>query len=379
MALSPTQQAFEVIKQSKSILIAFKSDWTGDALSSSLALSEFLKKLGKKTDIVCDGFVPPASLNFLPLADVSPKLNSLQKFVITVNTAQAQVGEFYYDQDGGKLNIYITPSEGIFNSEDVATDASDYRYDLIFIVNSPDLESLGGIYEKHPDFFYSIPKINIDHSNRNENFGNINLVSLTAASTAEIIYGLIKEYEENLIDENIATYLLTGIIMSTKNFKSSEVTPKTLNLASLLIAKGARREQIIQNLYQSRYLSTLKLWGRVLSRLNQDLDGRLVWSVLPAQDFYETSTRPDELPDVIEELIVSMPKTELVVLLYEVKELEHTEVYAIVYSPKNIDTLFVCQKFNAVGNRELAKFSLPEADLYEAERMIIEEIKQKMS
>lgn len=379
MALSPTQQAFEVIKQSKSILIVFKSDWTGDALSSSLALSAFLKKLGKKTNIVCDGFVPPANLNFLPVADVSPKLNSLQKFVISVNTAQAQVGEFYYDQDGGKLNIYITPSEGIFNSEDVSMDASDYRYDLIFIVNSPDLESLGGIYEKHPDFFYSIPKINIDHSNRNENFGNINLVSLTAASTAEIIYGLIKEYEENLIDENIATYLLTGIIMSTKNFKSVEVTPKTLNLASLLIAKGARREQIIQNLYQSRYLSTLKLWGRVLSRLNQDLDGRLVWSVLPAQDFYETSTRPDELPDVIEELIVSMPKTELVVLLYEVKEMERTEVRAIVYSPKNIDTLFVCQKFNAVGNREMAHFTLPEADLYEAERMIIEEVKQKIT
>jgi phosphoesterase RecJ-like protein len=276
------------------------------------------------------------------------------------------------------LNLYITPEEGQFNPTDVSTSISDYKYDAIFIVGTPDLESLGSIYRSQADFFYSKPKINIDHSNKNEYFGNINFVDLAASSTSEMVYEFIKETKPELIDEDMATYVLSGIIMETKNFKTKNVTPHTMNIASDLIAKGARREQIVQCLYQNRFISTLKLWGRVLSRLNNDLDDKLVWSVLSHQDFLETSTTPDELEDVIEELIVSMPKTEVIALIYEAEKFNNQEVCAVVFSTRNIDASFITQKFNSVGNREIAKFSLTGITLSQAERIIIEEIKNKI-
>ncbi|HLD28322.1 MAG TPA: hypothetical protein VJB67_01805 [Patescibacteria group bacterium] len=378
MALSTNQQIFELVNKNKSILIIFKKDWTGDALASSLALANVLKKYDKKIDIVCQNFKTPQSLSYLPTDQIIGGLSNLQKFVISVDTTKTQVGEFFYDTDEKKLNIYLTPKEGQFGHEDITTAISDFKYDIIFVINSPDLESLGASYNDNSDFFYSTPKINIDNSPQNEYFGNIDVVNLAANSTAEIVYDLIKEFDEKLIDEDIATYLLTGIITATKNFKTQNITPKTLNLASLLVAKGARREQIIQNLYQNRYLSTLKLWGRVLSRLNNDLDDKLVWSSLSVQDFLETATTPADIVDVVDELIVSMPKTEIIVLLYEIKNGSENSIKIIIYSIKNIDSLFIAQKFNPEGNKEVAKFTLAGVTLADAERAVIDEIKNKL-
>lgn len=376
MALTEIQQIFELIKKSRSILIVSKKDWTGDSLSSSLALALLFKKIDKKVAVICQDFKPTANVAFLGTTEVRNKIEGLQKFVISLNTLKTKVGEFYYDHDNEKLNIHISPTSGQFQPEDVSSKIAAYEYDLIFIINSPDLESLGEIYEKHSDFFYTTPKINLDNSSKNEYFGDINWVDLTSSSTAEIVYALIKDFDENLIDENIATCLLTGLITSTKNFKTINVSPKTLNTASLLITKGARREQIVQNLYQTRFLATLKLWGRVLSRLNNDLDDKLVWSTISRDDFLETSTTPDEIIEVIDELIVSMPKTEIIILIYERRE--NNDIESAVYAAKNLNSLALCRKFNPRGNEKLAKFNLSGLKLAEAERFILEEIKQQL-
>lgn len=378
MALNHQQQIFELIKKNKSILIIFKEDWTGDDLAGSLALASFLKKMDRQVEIVCQNFKPKTNLSFLSAGQIKDQLTSLRKFIIKINTQKTKVGEFYYDHDRDQLNIYLTPEAGQFHDDDVTTTASDYKHDLIFIINSPDLESLGEAYEQNTDFFYQTPKINLDYSSQNEYFGNIDLVNLTASSASEIIYELIEQIDPKLLDEEIATQLLAGIILATKNFKTDRVTPKTLQIASLLTANGGRREQIIQHLYQARFISTLKLWGRVLSRLNNDLNNQLIWSSLAAQDFLETATTPIELIDVIDELIVSMPKTEIIILIYEIKHEKENEIKAVIYSTKHIDSLMISRKFNPTGNKELAKISLKNISLAEAEKIIIEEIKKNL-
>lgn len=379
MALTELQQLFELVRKSKQILIIFKKDWTGDAVSGALALAEFSRKIGKKADIVCQDFKQPQNLSYLPLSLIRPALGNLQKFIVSVDFSQTGLGEFEYDESGSRLNLYITPKSGQLTQADISTAVSGFKYDLIFLVNTPDLDSLGEAYAKHSDFFFSVPKINFDSSAQNEYYGNINLVNIASSSASEIIYDFINDFDASLLDENIATYILSGLISATKNFKTNSVTPKTLNLAGVLIGQGARRDQIIQNLYQSRFLSTLKLWGRVLSRLNNDLNDKVIWSVLAAADFLETATNPDELPDVVEELIVSMPKTEVIVLLYEEKRGELIDVKAMIYAVKNRDAVFIARKFNPSGNKDLARFTLAGQTLAEAERLVIEEVKKQLA
>jgi len=379
MAFTPNQQILELVRKSRQILVVFKKDWSGDALAGSLALAGFFRRLGKKADIVCDGFKQPANFSFLPTFEVKTQIQNLQKFVISIDTAKTGLAEFEYDHSDSKLNIFITPTTGQLAKEDLATSLADFKYDLIFLINTSDLESLGEIYHQQPDFFYLTPKINIDHHHQNEHYGNINLVNLAAASTSEIVYDLIANWDSSLIDEDLATYILTGLIAATKNFKTPEVTPHTLNLAGILINQGARREQIVQSLYQSRFLSTLKLWGRLLSRLNNDLDDKMVWSSLSREDFLETATSPDELIDVIDELIVSMPKTEVVILLYEEAIGENIRIQAVAYSAKNLDAMFMARKFNPQGSKELAKFIVPASNLAQAEHEVLTEIKKQLA
>ncbi|MEI6627672.1 MAG: DHH family phosphoesterase [bacterium] len=378
MALNSIEQSIELIKKSQYILITFRKNWTGDAFASALALGRIFKKIGKNADIICQDFEPNTHLSFLPTGEVQKQIKSLQKFIISISTGKTQVGEFTYNKEENKLNIFITPKNGQFNKEDVSVSHSAYKYDLIIVLDTPDLDSLGELFERHSDFFYNTPKINIDHSSQNESFGNVNLMDLTAASTAEIVYDLIRKVDENLIDEEVATYLLAGVILSTKNFKTIKVTPKTLNTASELIQKNARRNQIIQALYQNRFMSTLKMWGRVLSKLNTDPDNKLAWSVLSYADFTETETAPSEIIEVIDELIVSMPKVNTILIIYEVKNGDKMAVECLIYTNKAVDSMFVAKKFNPVGDPDLAKFKLEDVSLSEAEKIITDEIKTKL-
>ncbi|MFA6428800.1 MAG: DHH family phosphoesterase [Candidatus Buchananbacteria bacterium] len=375
MGLNTNQQISELIKRSSHILITFSKDFSADALASALAWQHLLQKLDKKVEIVCEAFKVPKNLNFLPTDLIKSELTNLHQFIIALDTNQTKVGEFSYDNQQNKLLIYITPQDGSFKAEDVSTTTSHFKYDLIITLNTDSLTSLGKIYDKNSDFFYHTPVINFDHLANNEHFGQINAVDLTAAATAEVVFNLLVEFDLKMIDEEVATYLLLGLITATKNFKTPNVTPKTLNTASQLIGLGGRREQIIQNLYQSRFLNTLKLWGRVLVRLKSELNEKLAWSVLTQADFVETSTNPEDLADVVDELIVNLPKVEIIALLYE--DADH-HFQALIYATKKINVLALAKKYNPEGNATLAKFSLPLLDLVAAEKELITEIKTEL-
>ncbi len=280
MPLTTEQQIYNYINEAKKILICFKRDFEIDSLTSALALGGCLRKLDKQVTIVCSDFLAFERLAFLPtINEVKGELPNLKKFIISIDVSQAPVKELSYEVQDGKLKIFITPKEGLLTAEQTKFEKSDFGFDLIFTVDTPDLESLGKIYEKNTEFFYEVPVINIDHQPENEHFGQINYVNLTATSTAEIIYREIESFGKDIIDEDLATLLLAGLISKTKNFRSLQITPQTLIATSSLILAGARREEIVNNLYRTKSVNDLKLWGRVLARLERDGEfPGLIWS-----------------------------------------------------------------------------------------------------
>jgi len=375
MALNEVQQIQEVIKKSHHILITFPKDFSIDAVASALALYLVLKKQDKLVDIVCDNFEPPNNLKFLPKSEtIKPKISNLQKFVISVDTNKDKIEEFSYNVENDKLNIYITPKAGTFNQENVRTESSDYKYDLIITLDTVDLDSLGKIYQNFTEFFYNTTIINIDNKPENEHFGQINLTNMNSVATAEILFRLINTIDKNLMDKDIATCLLTGLISKTRSFKTSNVTPKTLEIASRLLTAEADRDTIIKNLYRSRALTTLNLWGRVLARLKSDKSNKLVWSLLTENDFVESGAQPKDLPDVIEELISFVPGVKIVVLIYQIKG----KNCVLVNTFKNHNALYLTSNFRPEGTKNLAEFCLTEETLLEAEKKVIDQIKERL-
>ena len=373
MVFSPIEQIKESINKAGQILVCLPKNPTTDAIASSLALFSVLEKMDNKAKVVCNEFVLPPNHQFLPKSkDILTDLTSLRKFIISVNVQNAKVEELSYDIQDENLNIFITPKTGTIREKDVRFSSSEFEYDLIIVLDSPDLESLGALYDDNTEFFYDTPIINIDHSPQNEYFGQIDLVELTATSTSEIVFDLVKAFGEEMLDEYIATSLLAGIISKTKSFQSASVTPKSLAIASHLISSGARREEIVQHLYQTKSLATLRLWGRALARLKSDQELGLVWSLLTHEDFEKAGLKGDSnIPGVIDELIINAPEAKVVMVLYE----SGKEVHGIVNTPKTMDAMEMLANFSPEGTKDFTKITILRKSLPEAEKEVLESVK----
>ncbi|MBI5369640.1 hypothetical protein HZA85_00380 [Candidatus Uhrbacteria bacterium] len=373
MALRESQQVLEAIKRSSRPLICIPSGANADHYATGLGLARVLKKLDKQPTIVAADGSAPKTVTFLEGHEtITNKLENLRKFVIELDASKTKVDELSYETKDDKLYVYLSPKKGFWDEKDVRASSSGYRYDLILCIGTPDYESCAHLYADNPDFFYRTPVINIDHTPDNEHYGQINVVDLTASACGEVCHDLIDAIETGLMDKEVATAFLTGMIANTKSFKTPNVTPRTLQTASKLMAKGARRDQIVEHLYRTRSIETLRLWGRALARLKSDANKKIVWSLLAQEDFMHAGAREEDLHDVIDELIATSPEAKIVVLLYENSE---RNICAIVRVEKPLDAIALCAKFHAAGVREEARLCFMKKTIVEVERELIEHLR----
>lgn len=217
---------------------------------------------------------------------------------------------------GNAFNVYLTPEKGSIDPRDFSFILAKFKYDLLVVLDNPDLESLGQTYLNNSDLFFEVPVINIDHRSNNENFGQINLVDITASSCAEILKPVLENINLSSFDENIATCLLVGIIGATGNFKKKNTTPKSLLAAASLMDGGADQQGIIRWLYKTQPLSILKLLGRVMSKLHWEEKAKLAWANLSLEDFVQSRTTPENLPIILEKLQESYSDGQIFMTLY---------------------------------------------------------------
>jgi phosphoesterase RecJ-like protein len=370
--LTLEEQIIKQIEKSKNILLTFPVNQGDDALAASLALYIFFKKLQKNVDLVCEKPELNSPSFFLPnYSQIKNSLINLRRFIVSLDISQATVNQIRYTIDNDKLNFIISPSKGWFKPEDISSQAGDFKYDLIITLGAPDLESLGEIYNQNIEFFYKTTIINIDYHSNNEEFGQINYIDLNVSAISEIIFYLLKNYQAELIDEDLATCLLTGIINKTKNFKTNNLSPRTLLSASELISLKARREEIINHLYRSHSLNSLKLWGKILSNLQSEQGGQLIWSSLIQKDLSDAETSEQDLSEIVDELIANIPDAKIIVIL---EELDQSTTKLIVYSLKNISALDILKAYKPQGTPKLASVIINK-DLATTSSEIIPEIK----
>lgn len=314
------QQILEFLQKPEvqSILLCLPEHPSVDALCAGLALRACVEKMGKRATLVSENFTIPSRLKFLPIADrVSGTAPAINTMTIAVDVSKTKADNISYETLGDKLLIYLTPHNGTFIAQDVVTKAG-FAFDMIITLGSPDLETLGSLFLDRADFFHHTPVINIDHTASNEQYGQVNHVDVTATSTSEVVARFMFNtlpQEKQLRDEGMTTLLLCGMIAATRSFQVGAVTPNTLTLAAQLVEMGAERENIIRNLYQSHALSTMRLWGRVCARLQEDRDGKILWSKIAHQDVVAAESSLDVLPDIIDTLLQNATHAEYIVIL----------------------------------------------------------------
>lgn len=360
MELINRTQAEDLLRNAKKILIAPSSPMDGDSVGSSLALMVALRKMGKEVTVVAYDAMPDY-LKFLPyVSQIQSELPDSKDFVISVSTENAEVEHLKYEVEQGKINIIVTPKTGRFNPADVKFVSEKPDFDLLVTVDTGDLVQLGKLYELHKDLFERIPVLNIDHHASNGKFGSHNYLEFGFAATTQMVTPMIQNFEkergEELIDEDVATLLLVGIVTDTGSFQHSNTSPEAFEVAAELLDRGARQQEIIKHIFKTKSLGTLKLWGRVLSKIEYDPAIKLVYSHITQQDLVETGANSDDTGGIIDELMTSAPGAEVVMLI---KEKEPGYFSGSLRAPGALaDVSQIAQMMNGGGHKKAAGFRL---------------------
>ena len=353
MALTPPQQAAERILRAKHILLTTNDHASLDCLASVIALGLILQRLNKSFDTLVEGWDPKHYPDILPKdVEIRPKVGATRSFHLRVNLKEVPLNELMYDVRDGILDITLVPKHGSWSLQDVGAEQGADRYDLIIAVDAADMQSLGTLAREQAEFLYRTDIINIDCNPTNEYWGQINLVDLNSVSSTEALYHWLHEWQPSLFDERLATTLLAGMIAKTKSFRTNHVTPRTLAASSELMSLGANREAIVHGLWRTRSVATLKLWGRALSRLEQDRELGLVWTTLSLNDGLEAGANPDTLDGVVDELLSYAPEARVVALLSERKD----DVLVSIHAVPPMSAAELARPFNGHGTRERSTF-----------------------
>jgi len=371
MGLSYKEQIIDQINKSEVILMCIGKNPNGDALGAALGFCLALKKLGKKVDVVS----PTATLekySFLPFINtIRHKLEGARDYIISVDINKEKLQQLRYEVEDNKLKIFITAKNGNVEEKNVSLESSKFKYDLIIVLDTQDLENLGSIYDENSELFYETPVINIDNNPSNEYFGKINFVDVTASSVAEIVLSIISDIEKNLLDEEVSTSLLTGIISETESFQNKNTTPKSFLAASSLIAKGARKQDIIRYLYRTKSISMLKFVGKVMANLKYSSRYKLGWSIIEEEDFIRINKSSEDLNSVIKELIDSSPEFNILLLLYR----NNSKISGIINFAERMPIEDFAKTLNGTAANNQINFDSKEDNPELAERDILRKIK----
>lgn len=325
MALNPQsiQAALQAIEQHQRILISPHANVDPDGLSSALACYQIFTAMGKDVTVICPD-VKPDSLSFLPgFEKFEQEVKENKDFVVTINLDEgAEIDKLRYTVEDHRVNIIVVPKKGTIRPQQISLSEGDPKYDLIVIVDTADLALLGSLYTDHIDLFSEVPILNIDHHISNTQFGHLQLIDPTAAAATEVLYNWFMQVPQwkDKITPDLATLLLTGLITDTRSFQNPNTTPRSLEVAAELLEKGARQQEIIQHIYKTKPLSTLKIWGRALNHIQVDPASRIVWSSISKEDLAEMDASSKETQGILDELISTIPDADVYVLFTELEE-----------------------------------------------------------
>lgn len=154
--------------------------------------------------------------------------------------------------------------------------------DVFVFVDGSDRSRYGRAFD--PARFGGRLSINIDHHVTSENFADLNLVDVSAASAADITYRLIRRLGAP-ITPAIAQGLLTGIVTDTLGFRTAATTPETLERATELMREGGSITEIIDRVYNRRSFNSLRLLGYAIEHAK--LEGPIIWSQVSRETLHQ--------------------------------------------------------------------------------------------
>ena len=236
----------EEINSAENIVILTHENPDGDAIGSSLALYNGLKQLGKNVDVVI------------------PEYSNIYKFLP--------------------------------NADDIKSEGKVASYDLAIALDCGDIKRLNGFAKYFED---ANTKISIDHHSANTMFADYNFVNPAAPACCQILITVLEALGV-IINKEIGTCLLTGIITDTGGFKYSGVTAETFEFTAELLNKGVKVSDIYKRVMQTISKTQFELRRIAMNRIEFFEDGKITFTYITNQDEKDVNAEPGDHEGLVE-------------------------------------------------------------------------------
>jgi phosphoesterase RecJ-like protein len=250
------------------------------------------------------------------------------------------------------LYDYLAGIERVRTDPDPSAD-----YDLLVISDCGTLDRIGDVRNRHPELFDRLPRVVIDHHASNDATGEADWIEPDAAATCEMVALLALGLGVSLDRDGgaLATALMSGIVMDTATFAHPNTTPRTLAVSAALVEAGAPLSAISRRLYRSKPTAQLRLFGRVLDRLDSADGGRIIFSTLLDADLLATGTQPPHSEGIID-LLAQAEEAEVAILF---KEAGTGTRISVRTKPGGVDATVLTGAFGGGGHARAAGATVP--------------------
>lgn len=262
------QQIVDSIKSSSNILVTVSTNPSVDELSAALGLTIILNKMDKRSTSVVSGVIP-AAINFLePNKTFENSADSLRDFIIALDKEKAD--HLRYKVDGDVVKIFITPYKTTLSQGDLEFSQGDYNVELVIALGVKDQDHLDKALDAHGKILHDAKVITVTTGSEASKLGSIDWHDGAASSLCEMVVSLADGLKSGptLLDEQISTALLTGIVSSTDRFSNDRTSSQVMTMAAQLMAAGANQQLIAAKLEEAHDIAPDRLTNSSTSNVN---------------------------------------------------------------------------------------------------------------
>ena len=267
------QQIVEKIKNSTNILVTVSQNPSVDELSAALGLTSMLNGLKKHATAVVSGDVPPAITFLEPSKTFENTVDSLRDFIIALDKEKAD--HLRYKVEGDVVKIFITPYRTTITQDDLDFSQGDYNVELVLALGVKDQDNLDKALSAHGKILHDATVATLSCGDASSNLGQIDWHESNASSISEMLVSMSEALKSDkpILDEQIATAYLTGIVAATDRFSNNKTSSKVMTMAAQLMAAGANQQLIAAKLEEAHEIGPDKPSGDVSDGGSDNSDG----------------------------------------------------------------------------------------------------------
>jgi len=238
-------------------------------------------------------------------------------------------------------------------------------YDTVILLECDDIArtSLDGLENRF--------LINIDHHTSGRAFANVNWIDSSACAVGEMVYELARATGVEITPE-ISTCLYTAVLSDTGSFCYEGTDAHTFDLARDLVRHGADPVLIAQDVYFSNPASKMLLLGAALANLQ--LDGRLAWLWISANDMDRTGAAEEDCEGIVN-YAIAIAGIEVAVFL---RELRGHGVRLSLRSKGQVNVATIAERFGGGGHENASGCTL-DGTLPMAMEQILAQLRREMA